>query len=67
MMKYGFRVLNAMGMAKTPQQGANTVVYCAVHPQLAGVSGLYYNNCRPTQPSQLAMLANTVIAGDQAP
>ena len=33
----------------TPEEGAQTQIHCATHPQLAG--GLYYDKCRPAQPS----------------
>lgn len=53
-MKNGFKVMNVLGMAKTPEKGAMTTINCAVNPELAGVSGVYYDNCKPAQPSQLA-------------
>ncbi|EDO32533.1 predicted protein [Nematostella vectensis] len=37
--------------AKTPEQAASTVVYCAVSPELNGVGGQYFINCRPCEPS----------------
>lgn len=53
-MRNGFKVMNVLGMAKTPEKGAMTTINCAVNPELAGVSGVYYDNCKPSQPSQLA-------------
>jgi len=35
---------------KTPEEGAQTQIYCATHPGLAG--GLYYKECQPAKPSQ---------------
>ncbi|XP_076012291.1 retinol dehydrogenase 13 [Genypterus blacodes] len=32
---------------KTPWQGAQTTIYCAVDESLANVSGLYYSDCAP--------------------
>lgn len=36
----------------TPEEGAQTSVHCATHPQAQG--GLYYERCRPAQPSREA-------------
>lgn len=36
---------------RTPEEGARTSIYCATTPELAGESGLYYDNCRPRTPS----------------
>ena len=30
---------------KTPRQGAQTTIYCAVAEELEGVSGRYFGNC----------------------
>lgn len=35
-------------------QGAQTSLYCATAPELAGVSGRYYDNCREREPSAVA-------------
>ena len=35
----------------TTQQGAQTSLYCATAPELAGVSGRYYDDCREREPS----------------
>jgi len=40
----------------TPEEGAQTQLHCATHPQLAG--GLYYDKCRPARAS--------AEAGDEA-
>lgn len=37
--------------AQTPAQGAATPCYVAAHPDLAGVSGGYFRDCAPAQPS----------------
>lgn len=34
---------------KTPEEGAQTQIYCATHPGLQG--GLYYRECQPAEPS----------------
>lgn len=31
---------------KTPQQGAQTTIYCAVAEELKGVSGRYFEDCQ---------------------
>ncbi|MCA9577933.1 MAG: SDR family oxidoreductase [Polyangiales bacterium] len=38
----------------TVEQGAATTLYCATAPELTGVSGRYYDECREAQPSALA-------------
>ena len=37
----------------TPEEGAQTQIHCATQPRLAG--GLYYDKCRPGQPSAEAL------------
>ncbi|KAL0276396.1 UNVERIFIED_CONTAM: hypothetical protein PYX00_003984 [Menopon gallinae] len=39
---------------RTPVQGAQTTIYCSVDKATAGETGLYYSNCRVTQPSNEA-------------
>lgn len=39
---------------KTNEEGAAVVVHCATAPELAGVSGRYYDEGRETEPSALA-------------
>jgi NAD(P)-dependent dehydrogenase (short-subunit alcohol dehydrogenase family) len=39
----------------TPDQGADTIVWCAVEPGLAGSTGLYYHERAPLQPSGAAL------------
>jgi NAD(P)-dependent dehydrogenase (short-subunit alcohol dehydrogenase family) len=41
-------------MAISVEEGAETPVYCATSPELAGVSGLYFGKCRPDEPSAAA-------------
>lgn len=38
----------------TVQQGAQTSLYCATSPELAGVSGRYYEKCAEREPSPVA-------------
>jgi NAD(P)-dependent dehydrogenase (short-subunit alcohol dehydrogenase family) len=45
----------AVGLAKTvaisPQKGAQTLVYLASSPDVAGISGEYFHKCRPATPT----------------
>ncbi|CAF1432936.1 unnamed protein product [Rotaria magnacalcarata] len=47
LLKYAF--------AKTPADGACTVVYCAVEPSLEKTEDLYFENCTVGKPSSLAV------------
>jgi NAD(P)-dependent dehydrogenase (short-subunit alcohol dehydrogenase family) len=38
----------------TIEQGARTSLYCATSPEVASETGLYYDNCRHTEPSRVA-------------
>ena len=38
----------------TPKGGAQTILYCAVEPQLSQETGLYYANCQVKTPSEAA-------------
>lgn len=40
--------------ARTPEKGAETLVYLASSPEVAGESGGYYFDCRPATPSAAA-------------
>jgi len=40
--------------ALTPEQGAETLVYLASSPEVAGVTGKYFHKCRPVSPSKAA-------------
>lgn len=37
----------------TPEQGARTTLYCATSPDVAGDSGLFYQDCAPRAPSKV--------------
>lgn len=39
---------------KTPQQGAQTTIHCAVSEELEGVSGQYFSDCAPKEPAEQA-------------
>lgn len=39
---------------RSPEQGAETSLHVATAPELAGVSGRYFANCREVRPSRLA-------------
>ena len=39
---------------KDCKQGAQTTIYCSVAEELAGVSGLYYSDCKVAECNQLA-------------
>uniref|UniRef100_A0A8C1P3R2 Si:dkey-94e7.2 n=1 Tax=Cyprinus carpio TaxID=7962 RepID=A0A8C1P3R2_CYPCA len=39
---------------KTPVQGAQTTIFCAVEPELDKESGGYYSNCRPSRCTRAA-------------
>lgn len=39
---------------KSPEEGAKTTLYCATAAELAGESGLYYDDCRHREPSRYA-------------
>jgi WW domain-containing oxidoreductase len=41
------------GGRRTVEQGASTVCYLAAHPAVAGVSGRYFEDCNPAEPSAL--------------
>ncbi len=38
----------------TIEQGAQTSLYCATAPEVAGDSGKYYDKCLPSEPSEVA-------------
>ncbi|XP_077419005.1 retinol dehydrogenase 13 [Vanacampus margaritifer] len=42
-------------MIKTPREGAQTSIFCAVDESLANVSGLYYSDCAPKTLAPAAM------------
>lgn len=49
-----FSIRIAKRFALTPEQGAETLVYAAASPEVAGVSGEYFDKCRPKTPSAFA-------------
>lgn len=55
---YGWFVRFLVSLAgwalKTPEQGAQTTIYCAVDEKCANESGLYYAECAVKTPSRLA-------------
>jgi NAD(P)-dependent dehydrogenase (short-subunit alcohol dehydrogenase family) len=44
----------AKKFALTPEEGAKTLVYLASSPEVAGVSGQYFHDCKPVAPSEEA-------------
>jgi NAD(P)-dependent dehydrogenase (short-subunit alcohol dehydrogenase family) len=50
----GFGIGIAKRFALTPEQGAETLVYLASSPDVAGVTGEYFHRCRPVTPSREA-------------
>ncbi|XP_051235398.1 retinol dehydrogenase 11 isoform X2 [Dicentrarchus labrax] len=42
-------------LVKSPWEGAQTTIYCAVDESLANVSGLYYSDCAPKTPAPQAL------------
>ncbi|XP_071346223.1 retinol dehydrogenase 13 [Trachinotus anak] len=44
-----------MMLIKSPWEGAQTTIYCAVDESLANVSGLYYSDCAPKTPAPQAL------------
>jgi retinol dehydrogenase-12 len=41
-------------VSRTPEQGADTIIYLATAPELAGVTGQYYVDRKPATPSAAA-------------
>ena len=39
---------------KTLKQGAQTSIHLAVSKEVEGISGLYFSDCKPKEPSKLA-------------
>jgi NAD(P)-dependent dehydrogenase (short-subunit alcohol dehydrogenase family) len=44
----------ARWFARSPEEGARTMLYLAASPELEGVSGRYFCDCRPVAPSKSA-------------
>lgn len=51
-MGFGTRLIAPLLL--TPEQGAETVLYLACSPEVEGVSGEYFERCRPVRPSAAA-------------
>jgi len=49
-----FGVRAAKRFALSPQQGAETLIYLASSPEVAGVTGEYFHRCRPATPTREA-------------
>ena len=45
-------LLRLVGMI-TPEEGAKTTLHCATAPELANETGLYYDRCKPREPSAM--------------
>lgn len=45
----------ALLILKTPWQGAQTTIYCAVDKEVEGISGLYFSDCKQKQPEPQAL------------
>jgi NAD(P)-dependent dehydrogenase (short-subunit alcohol dehydrogenase family) len=55
------RALMKLAMITT-EEGAKTTLHCATAPELSHSTGLYYESCRPKEPSRLAQ--DTALAGE---
>jgi NAD(P)-dependent dehydrogenase (short-subunit alcohol dehydrogenase family) len=42
---------------RTPEQGAQTSIYCATSDEVSGETGRYYDDCRPKEPGAAATAA----------
>ncbi|MBZ0302795.1 MAG: SDR family oxidoreductase [Anaerolineae bacterium] len=40
---------------RTPEEGAQTSIYVATSPEVRGLTGMYFSDCRPVQPSPAAL------------
>ncbi|XP_019850137.1 PREDICTED: retinol dehydrogenase 11-like isoform X1 [Amphimedon queenslandica] len=43
-------------LAKTPTQGAQTTLHCAVSEEAEGITGKYWSNCSIAKPNKLALI-----------
>jgi NAD(P)-dependent dehydrogenase (short-subunit alcohol dehydrogenase family) len=50
--RFAFRLIRPF--QKTPEQGAATTIYLASSPEVRGVTGRYFADCRPAEPSRAA-------------
>ena len=53
LMRALFKIAKPVG-AISPQEGAKTIIYLASSPDIAGVSGEYFYECKPAPPSRAA-------------
>jgi NAD(P)-dependent dehydrogenase (short-subunit alcohol dehydrogenase family) len=51
---FAIMVRMSMLFARTPEQGASTIVYLATSPDVAAASGGYYVDCRQAEPTRTA-------------
>ena len=49
-----------MLILKTPRQGAQTTIYCAVAEKLEGVSGRYFSDCHEQVPKTAVSMDDQV-------
>ena len=52
---FGKSLFLNVSVLKTPEMGAQTLIYCAVDPGVGEETGLYYAECRVKNPSPLAL------------
>jgi NAD(P)-dependent dehydrogenase (short-subunit alcohol dehydrogenase family) len=52
-LPWGLRHL-AKAFMISPEKGARTTLHCVASPQVAGETGLYYDDCKPRRPSRAA-------------
>ncbi|XP_035682564.1 dehydrogenase/reductase SDR family member on chromosome X-like [Branchiostoma floridae] len=45
-MRVAQRIMGWIGLTKTPAQGADTILYAAMSPDLEGIGGHYLDNCQ---------------------
>ncbi len=60
-LSWPLRMLNRLRLV-SPEEGAKTTIHCAVSPEAAGQTGLYYSDCRPIAPSPVAQ--DMALAGE---
>jgi retinol dehydrogenase-12 len=53
LMGWGVKLSQKL-FARTPEQGAQTSIYLASSPEVEGVTGKYFANCRPIQSSPIS-------------
>ena len=53
LMRALFKIAKPVG-AISPQEGAKTIIYLASSPDIAGMSGEYFYECKPATPSRAA-------------